>query len=320
MAKTALKISIVGAGFVGSTIAYTLMMRGIASEIVLVDVAYDKADGEAMDMEHGSPFVAESSVRAGHYPDTSDSDIVIITAGTNQKPGETRMDLISRNASIMSGIAQEGASYSPEAVFLIVSNPVDVMAYVFQRVTRVSKNRGIGSGTNLDSARFRHLLSDKFGLDSHNIHAYILGEHGDSEFAAWSLVNIVGMDIQHASQAFGDVMGAEDYQRIADAVKNAAYEVIAKKGATYYGIAMSVARICSAILRNEKSVIPLGVKLEGEYGIDDVYLSLPVVVGEHGVERIPILPLAEEEMEKMRHSASVLRAAQASLAPLLDGQ
>lgn len=313
MAKTAIKISIIGTGFVGSTVAYTLMMKGIASEIILVNLERAKAEGEAMDIEHGSPFAAESLVRAGNYEDTKNSDIVIITAGTNQNPGESRMDLIVRNAAIMRDIAKNVAENSPNAIALIVSNPVDVMSYVFQKETNFPKNRVIGSGTCLDSARFRYLLNQKFDVDSHNIHAYILGEHGDSEFPAWSLVSIAGMNINQASDVFGGIMHDEDYLKIGDEVRNAAYEIINLKGATYYGIAMSVAHICQAILRDEKAIIPLSVLLNGEYGIDDVYLSLPVIIGEHGVDKILTPPLSDEEMGKLHHSAEILKEAQSQI-------
>ncbi|MCL2174206.1 L-lactate dehydrogenase [Candidatus Saccharibacteria bacterium] len=313
MSRTAIKISIVGAGFVGSTVAYTLMMRGIASEIVLVDVNPDKAAGEAMDIEHGSPFAAESVARAGSYEDTKASDIVIITAGTNQKPGETRIDLIARNTAIMRDVASQIAEQSPNAVVLIVSNPVDVMAYVFREVTSFPKNRVIGSGTNLDSARLRYLLSHKFDVDSHNIHAQVWGEHGDSEFPVWSLVRVGGMNINEASAQFGDVMADHDYEAIGEAVRNAAYEIINRKGATYYGIAMSVARISEAILRDEKSILPVSVLLRGEYGIDDVYLSLPTVLGEHGVEKVLTPSISDEELEKLHNSAAVLKEARAQI-------
>jgi L-lactate dehydrogenase len=313
MSKTAIKISVIGAGFVGSTVAYTLMMKGIASEIVLVDANPDKAAGEAMDIEHGSPFAAESVVRAGSYADTHGSDIVIITAGTNQKPGETRIDLIARNAAIMRDVAGQIAEQSPDAVVLIISNPVDVMTYVFRAVTGFPNRRVIGSGTNLDSARFRYLLSQKFGVDSHNVHAQIWGEHGDSEFPVWSLVRISGMNINETSEQFGGVMADHDYAAIGDMVKNAAYEIINKKGATYYGIGMSAARICEAILRDEKSIMPVSVSLHGEYGIDDVYLSLPAVLGEHGVEKVLTPGISDDELGRLHHSAAVLKEARAQI-------
>lgn len=304
--KTATKISIVGAGFVGSTIAYSMTMRGTASEIVLVDVNNKRAEGEAMDIEHGMPFLATTEIHAGSYADTKNSDIVVITAGTNQKPGETRMDLISRNAAIMRDVVSQVAPQSPNALLVIVSNPVDVMTRVAQEVSGFDPKHVIGSGTNLDSARFRHILGQKFGVDSKNIHGYILGEHGDSEFAAWSMVNIAGMNINEASDKFGGVMQDKDYLTIADDVRNAAYEVINRKGATYYGIAASTTRICEALLRDEKSILPLSVRLNGEYGVSGVYLSLPAVVGRDGVEKVIAPNISEEETGKLRNSANIL--------------
>lgn len=309
MKKTALKVSVVGAGFVGSTIAYTLMMRGTASDIVLVDVNNEKAEGEAMDISHGAPFAKASSVVAGDYLATRDSDIVIITAGTNQKPGETRIDLISRNTSIMRDVAKNIAENSPNAILLVVSNPVDIMTYVAREVTGFPAERVIGSGTNLDSARFRFLLGQKFAIDARNIHAYVLGEHGDSEFPAWSLVNVAGMNINEASDKFGGIMQDQDYLTLANQARNSAYEIINRKGATYYGIAMSVERIVSAILRDERSVMPMSVLLDGQYGINDVYLSLPTVLGENGIEKILTPELSGEELGKLHHSASILKEA-----------
>lgn len=313
MKKTALKVSVVGAGFVGSTIAYTLMMRGTASDIVLVDVNNEKAEGEAMDISHGAPFAKASSVVAGDYLATRDSDIVIITAGTNQKPGETRIDLISRNTSIMRDVAKNIAENSPNAILLVVSNPVDIMTYVAREVTGFPAERVIGSGTNLDSARFRFLLGQKFAIDARNIHAYVLGEHGDSEFPAWSLVNVAGMNINEASDKFGGIMQDQDYLTLANQARNSAYEIINRKGATYYGIAMSVERIVSAILRDERSVMPMSVLLDGQYGINDVYLSLPTVLGENGIEKILTPELSGEELGKLHHSASILKEARSHI-------
>lgn len=313
MAKTATKVTIVGAGFVGSTIAYTLTSAGIVSEIVLVDVDSARAEGEAMDIEHGSPFFKESLVHAGDYQTAANSDLVIITAGTNQRPGETRMDLITRNAAIVTDVAKQIRETCPDATLLVISNPVDVMTRIIQEVTGFPASRVIGSGTNLDSARFRYLLSKKFGVDSRNIHGYILGEHGDSEFAAWSNVNVAGMNINEASDVFGGVMGDYDYINIANETRNAAYEIINRKRATYYGIAASAARIAEAILRDEKSILPLSVKLDGQYGLNDVYLSLPTVVGQHGVIRILTPYLSDEEEGNLHNSAKVLKEAYDSL-------
>ena len=258
MAQTAIKATIVGAGLVGSTIAYTIVAQGVASEIVLVDVDNDRAEGEAMDIEHGSPFFKESLIHAGDYQTSADSDIVIITAGTNQRPGETRMDLIGRNAAIVTGVAKQVKQVSPKAVVLVVSNPVDVMTRVVQEVTGFPAERVIGSGTNLDSARLRYI-------------------------------------------------------NLANDTRNAAYEIINRKKATYYGIAASASRIAEAILRDEKSIMPLSVKLTGQYGLKDVYLSLPAVIGQHGIIKIIAPYISEEEEGKLHHSAKLLAEAYDSL-------
>ncbi len=307
--KTTNKISVIGVGLVGSTIAYTLSALDIASDIVLVDANHARAEGEAMDIEHGVPSLNEVSVVAGDYSATANSDIIVITAGTSQHPGETRMDLIARNAAIMRDVASHLAAYSPNAIIVVVSNPVDVMTRIAQEVTGFPAERVIGSGTSLDTARFRHILSKKFDIDSHNVHCYILGEHGDSEFAAWSLVNIAGMNINEASDKFGGIMQDADYLTIADDVRNAAYRVIDLKGATYYGIAAAASRICEAILDDEGAIMPVSVKLHGEYGINDIYLSLPAVLRRGGAVKVIAPELSGEEIDKLQRSANVLSEA-----------
>lgn len=309
MAQTAIKISVIGAGFVGSTVAYTLVMKGVASEIVLVDVNLERAEGEAMDISHGAPFAKSSVIRAGSYEDTKGSDVVIITAGTNQKPGETRIDLITRNAAIMRDVAGRVGEQSPNAVILVISNPVDVMTYVARQVTGFPKNRVIGSGTVLDSSRFRYLLANRFDIDPRNVHGYIMGEHGDSEFPAWSLVNITGMSLDEASDLFNKEINDEVRQSIADSTRNAAYEIINRKGATYYGIGMSATRIVEAIVRDERSIMTVSSLLHGEYDIDDLYLSVPAILGEHGIEKVLTPRLSDLELANLHHSAEVLRDA-----------
>ena len=313
MAKTAIKVSVIGAGFVGSTVAYTLVTKGVASEIVLVDVNPDRAEGEAMDISHGAPFAKSSIIRAGGYEDTKGSDVVIITAGTNQKPGETRIDLIARNTAIMRDVASKVGEQSPNAVILVISNPVDVMTYVAREVTGFPKNRVIGSGTVLDSSRFRYLLANRFDIDPRNVHGYIMGEHGDSEFPAWSLVNIAGMNIDEASDLFKKEINDEVRQSIADSTRNAAYEIINRKGATYYGIAMSATRIVEAIVRDERSIMTVSSLLHGEYGIDDLYLSVPAILGEHGVEKILTPRLSDLELVNLHRSADALREARSQI-------
>ena len=309
MAQTAIKISVIGAGFVGSTVAYTLVVKGVASEIVLVDVNLERAEGEAMDISHGAPFAKSSVIRAGSYEDTKGSDVVIITAGTNQKPGETRIDLITRNAAIMRDVAGRVGEQSPNAVILVISNPVDVMTYVARQVTGFPKNRVIGSGTVLDSSRFRYLLANRFDIDPRNVHGYIMGEHGDSEFPAWSLVNIAGMSLDEASDLFNKEINDEVRQSIADSTRNAAYEIINRKGATYYGIGMSATRIVEAIVRDERSIMTVSSLLHGEYDIDDLYLSVPAILGEHGIEKVLTPRLSDLELANLHHSAEVLRDA-----------
>jgi L-lactate dehydrogenase len=309
VAQTAIKISVIGAGFVGSTVAYTLVMKGVASEIVLVDVNLERAEGEAMDISHGAPFAKSSVIRAGSYEDTKGSDVVIITAGTNQKPGETRIDLITRNAAIMRDVAGRVGEQSPNAVILVISNPVDVMTYVARQVTGFPKNRVIGSGTVLDSSRFRYLLANRFDIDPRNVHGYIMGEHGDSEFPAWSLVNIAGMSLDEASDLFNKEINDEVRQSIADSTRNAAYEIINRKGATYYGIGMSATRIVEAIVRDERSIMTVSSLLHGEYDIDDLYLSVPAILGEHGIEKVLTPRLSDLELANLHHSAEVLRDA-----------
>lgn len=309
MAQTAIKISVIGAGFVGSTVAYTLVMKGVASEIVLVDVNLERAEGEAMDISHGAPFAKSSVIRAGSYEDTKGSDVVIITAGTNQKPGETRIDLITRNAAIMRDVAGRVGEQSPNAVILVISNPVDVMTYVARQVTGFPKNRVIGSGTVLDSSRFRYLLANRFDIDPRNVHGYIMGEHGDSEFPAWSLVNIAGMSLDEASDLFNKEINDEVRQSIADSTRNAAYEIINRKGATYYGIGMNATRIVEAIVRDERSIMTVSSLLHGEYDIDDLYLSVPAILGEHGIEKVLTPRLSDLELANLHHSAEVLRDA-----------
>ncbi len=313
MTKTAIKISVIGAGFVGSTIAYTLVMKGVASDVVLVDVNAEKAAGEAMDISHGAPFAKSSTIVAGDYEATRGSDIVIITAGTNQKPGETRMDLITRNAAIMRDVAKNVAEHSPNSILLVISNPADIMAYVARQVTGFPKNRVICSGTVLDSSRFRYLLAHRFDIDPRNVHAYVMGEHGDTEFPAWSLINIAGMDIEEASRLFGKEINDEVRQEIADATKNAAYEIINRKGATYYGIAMSATRIAEAIVRDERSIMTVSSLLDGEYGIEDLYLSVPAILGEHGIEKVLTPRLSDLELANLHRSADALRKAHSQI-------
>lgn len=307
MRKTGAKISIIGAGFVGSSTAFALIAGGIASEIVIVDIKKEKAEGEAMDLSHGVSFVKPVDVIAGDYPDTKDSDIVIIAAGANQKPGETRLDLIESNLKVFKSILPEVVKYSPSCILLVVSNPVDILSYITYKLSGFPKERVIGSGTVLDTSRLKYLLGENFNIDMRNIHSYIIGEHGDTEMATWSLTKIAGMDMDELGTILSCEHGDRKREEIYHSVKNAAYEVIQRKGATYYAVALAIRRIVEVILRDENSILTVSTMLNGEYGIDDVYLGVPSIVGTAGVKKILELPLDQKEHESLKKSASSLK-------------
>ena len=300
------KVAIVGCGFVGSATAFCLMQSGLFSEMVLIDADHDKAEGEALDIAHGIPFVGHVNIYAGGYDDIVDAAIVIVTAGANQKPDETRLDLVHKNVGIYKSIIPEIANRNYQGILLLVSNPVDILTYVACKLSNMPENRVIGSGTVLDSARLKYKLGEHLNVDSKSVHAFIIGEHGDSEIAAWSSANVSGVPLNDFCELRGHFQHEESMERIAEQVKNSAYEIISKKRATYYGIAMSVKRICEAIVRNERSILPVSRMIHGEYDIEGIALSMPAVVGEDGVQtRVPI-SLSEEEQVKLRQSADTL--------------
>ena len=300
------KVAIVGCGFVGSATAFCLMQSGLFSEMVLIDADHDKAEGEALDIAHGIPFVGHVNIYAGGYDDIVDAAIVIVTAGANQKPDETRLDLVHKNVGIYKSIIPEIANRNYQGILLIVSNPVDILTYVACKLSNMPENRVIGSGTVLDSARLKYKLGEHLNVDSKSVHAFIIGEHGDSEIAAWSSANVSGVPLNDFCELRGHFQHEESMERIAEQVKNSAYEIISKKRATYYGIAMSEKRICEAIVRNERSILPVSRMIHGEYDIEGIALSMPAVVGEDGVQtRVPI-SLSEEEQVKLRQSADTL--------------
>lgn len=306
------KAAIIGCGFVGSTIAYSLMQKGIFSELVLIDADHKKAEGEAMDISHGLPFSHAMDIYAGEYKDIKDAAVIIITAGANQKPGETRLDLVQKNARIMKSIIGEIKKADCEGILLIVSNPVDVLTHVALKESGYSPKRVIGSGTVLDTARLKYLLSEKLKVDSRNIHAFIIGEHGDSELAVWSCANIYGIDVQQ----FSKLRGCENFQNEMDeiyhAVRDSAYEIIERKGATYYGIGMAAARIAEAIVRDSHTVAPVSVLLNGEYGLSDLCLSIPTIIGRDGAEQVLEIEFNTEENEQLKKSAQELKQVLAS--------
>ena len=301
------KVAMIGCGFVGSASAFALMQSGMFSEMVMIDANVAKAEGEALDISHGVPYARPMKIYAGTYDDIVDAAIIVISAGANQKPGETRLDLVKKNIAIFRSIMNELTSRKVEGILLIVANPVDILTAAAQKLSGLPENRVLGSGTVLDTARFKYLLGEHLGVDTRNVHAFILGEHGDSEIAVWSSANVSGVPVNE----FCELKGYHDHERsmkeIADQVKNSAYEIIEKKQATYYGIAMGVRRICEAIVRDEKSVLPVSRMIHGEFGIDGVALSLPAIVGADGVEAPVPAELNEEELAALRKSADVLK-------------
>lgn len=301
------KVAIIGCGFVGAASAFTLMESGLFSEIVLLDSNKDKAEGEALDISHGVPLAMPVKITAGEYQDISDAAIIIVTAGAGQKIGETRLDLVKKNVNIFKTIIPKIARYNTEAILIIVANPVDILTYAAAKLSGFPENRVFGSGTVLDTARLKFLLGEHLQVDSRSVHAYIIGEHGDSEFAVWSSTNISGVPLKRFCEMRGHFRHEEARHAIAESVKNSAYEIIKRKGATYYGIAMSVKKICEAVVRDEKSVMPVSSIQHGEFGINNVALSLPVIVGKNGVEGIVPISLSDEEQNKLKESAEVLR-------------
>lgn len=306
MNKKGIKISIIGAGFVGATTAYAIMTEGLASEIVIVDIDKEKAKGEVMDLVHGVSFVKPVDIIAGDYKDTKDSDIVIITAGAGPKPGETRLDLINKNYKVFKSIVPPVVENSPNSIIVVVSNPVDILTYVTYKLSGFPPERVIGSGTVLDTSRFKYLLSKHFQVDARNIHSYILGEHGDSEIAAWSLTNIAGINVDDYCRTICNKCDGNFKNSIYENVKNAAYEVLERKGNTSFAVALAVRRIVEAIIRDEDSILTVSTLLKGEFGIEDIYMGIPCVVGETGIKRTLEVKLNEEELKELRESAEVL--------------
>lgn len=303
----ATKISIVGAGYVGSATAFALLNHGIATNIVLVDVNRKRAEGEAMDLDHGKVFVSPVNVVAGSYEDTTDSDIVIITAGLAQKQGETRIDLVNKNIEIFKEMVPQIVKYNPDAILLVVSNPVDILSYVTYKLSGFPHHRVFGSGTVLDTARFQSDLSIRFQVDPRDIQANIIGEHGDSEVATWSVTTVAGLSVDQYCNLVGIEFTEDDKKAISEGVKDAAYEIINRKGYTNYAVALAVTRIVEAIMRDEKSILTVSTLQKGTYGLDEVYLSLPTRVGRKGALDVIEVPYSSNEIEALQHSAQLLK-------------
>lgn len=299
------RIVIIGVGAVGSTTAYTLLLRSRMDELVLIDANKEKASGDALDMNHGLPFLGKAKIWAGTYADCREADIIIITAGAAQKPGESRIDLLKRNVSIFENITDEVLKYNTDGILLIASNPVDVMSYFTWRKSGWPVQRVIGSGTLLDSARFRYLIGNKLAIDPRSVHAHIIGEHGDSELPLWSLANIAGTEL---------VLREEDKQEIFINTRDAAYRIIEAKGATYYAIALALDRICTAILRNEAAVLNVSTLLTDYHGVSDVYLGVPCIVDRSGVREVLSLRITDDEKQLLHKSADKVKALIQSIA------
>jgi len=301
------RIVIVGAGLVGSTFAYALQLSGLAGEIVLIDANQAKAEGEAMDLMHSVPFGAPTRIWAGDYADCAGATAVVICAGANQKPGETRLDLVRKNAAIFDQIIPQIVRYTREAILLVATNPVDVLTYATLKRSGLPPQQVIGSGTILDTARFRALLGQHYGVDPRSVHAYIIGEHGDSEVPVWSLAHIAGMQLADFCRLNNMVCDQAALDDIFERTRNAAYEIIDRKGATYYAIASGLLRIVEAIARDQNTVLSVSSLITDYYGVSDICLSLPTVVDRGGAERVLRLQLSDEEAARLRASADVLR-------------
>lgn len=301
------KVAMIGCGFVGSASCFALMQSGLFREMVLIDINKDKAEGEALDISHGLPFAKPMDIYAGDYSDISDAAIVIVSAGAAQKPGETRLDLVKKNVGIFKSIMPNIKNSGFEGILLIVANPVDILTAVARELTGFPESRVFGSGTVLDTARLKYLLGEHLGVDSRTVHAFIIGEHGDSEIVAWSSANVSGVPLHDFCEMRGHFKHEESMIAIAESVKNSAYEIIQKKQATYYGIAMTIRRICEAIIRDEESILPVSVALHGDFGLDGVTLSMPAIVGRSGIETLVPIKLSAEEQAKLAASAETLK-------------
>jgi L-lactate dehydrogenase len=300
-------VAIVGTGAVGATIAYAVMNAGAASELILIDRNQDKLNGEVMDLNHGSSFVPPITVRAGTYEDCAEASIVIVTAGVHQAPGESRLDLMGTNLKIINEVVSNIVSVNDDCIILMVTNPVDALTYAALRRSGFPQERVIGSGTLLDTSRFRYLLSEHCHVAAENVHAYIIGEHGDSEVAAWSATSIAGMPFELFCRGCARKCTLADRGAIFESVRNAAYEIIEKKGATFYAIGLAVRRIVQAILRDENLILTVSSLMDGQYGVRDVCMSLPSIVNRNGVVRVLEMPLDEKESGEFASSADILR-------------
>jgi L-lactate dehydrogenase len=303
MASNVNRVALIGTGFVGSSYAFALLNQGVTEELVLIDLNKEKSEGDAMDLNHGLAFApSPTKIWYGGYEDCNDADIVVICAGANQKPGETRLDLVAKNVKIFKTIITDVMASGFDGIFIVATNPVDILTYAVWKYSGLPQSRVIGSGTILDTARFRYLLGEHFKVDTRNVHAYIIGEHGDTELPVWSHADIGGVPIL---ETMTDEQ--EKLDEIFVNVRDAAYHIINRKGATYYGIAMGLVRLTKAILHNEHSILTVSCHLAGEYGEDDVYIGVPAIVNRNGIQRVIELRLNEQEKKQFAFSANVLK-------------
>jgi L-lactate dehydrogenase len=308
MSDAPTRVAVVGVGNVGATFSYALLLSGLAAEIVLIDANQARAEGEAMDLNHAVPFAHPTRIWAGGYADCGGAAVTVVAAGANQKPGETRLDLVRKNAAIFGSIIPEVARHNPGGIILIATNPVDVLTYRSLQLSGLPQQRVIGSGTILDTARFRYLLSQHFGVDPRSVHAHIAGEHGDSEVPIWSLANIAGLRLPAFCAAQRLPYDPAAMQSIFEQTRDAAYQIINRKGATYYAVAAGLMRIVEAILRDQNTVLSVSSLIDDYYGLSDVCFSLPTVVNRGGVAQVLRLELEAGEIDALRHSAGVLRS------------
>jgi L-lactate dehydrogenase len=307
MTKQHKKVILVGDGAVGSSYAFSLVNQGIAQELGIVDIFKEKTQGDAEDLSHALAFTSPKKIYSADYSDAHDADLVVLTSGAPQKPGETRLDLVEKNLRITKQVVTEIVVSGFDGIFLVAANPVDILTYATWKFSGFPKERVIGSGTSLDSARFRQALAEKLDIDARSVHAYIMGEHGDSEFAVWSHANVAGVNLE---EFLKDTQGVkeEELVELFESVRDAAYSIIEKKGATFYGIAVALARITKAILDNENAVLPLSTFQEGQYeGVEGLYIGQPAIVGDKGIVRPVNIPLNDAELQKMQASAKQLK-------------
>jgi L-lactate dehydrogenase len=308
-----IKIGVVGAGMVGASFAYSLLQKGLASEMVLIDANHNRAVGEAMDLNHGQAFVKPMKIYAGQYADLAGAAVTVVTAGAAQKPGETRLQLLEKNAGILGSIIPEVVKANPDGLIVVASNPVDILTYLTHEMSGLSANKIIGSGTTLDTARLRYFLGEHYGVDPRSVQAYILGEHGDSEFAWWSGAMIAGIPLKEFVSASGVGFDQAALDQIFENTKNAAYEIIEKKMATYYAIGLGLLDLVETIVRDQHTVLPVSSMMTGQFGVSDVCVSLPTIVGAKGIEKVLEIQLNADEEAAFKKSAETLKERVAEL-------